>query len=74
MTTIKYRQLYYQKPGSDTRGIRPFLIAVLLLFLLPANLYPQQKHALLIGISDKILMLRGAVYMEQMTYENRFRA
>lgn len=52
MTTIKYRQLYYQKPSYDTNRIRPFLIAVLLLFLLPANLFAQQKHALLIGISD----------------------
>ena len=70
METIKNKQAFY----LDTRRIRPFLMVVLLLFLLPANLYPQQKHALLIGISDKILMLRGAVYMEQMTYENRFRA
>lgn len=52
MTTIKYRQLCYRKPCSDTRRIQPFLIAVLLLFLLPANLFAQQKHALLIGISD----------------------
>ena len=52
MTTIKYRQLCYRKPCSDTRRIQPFLIAVLLLFLLPSNLFAQQKHALLIGISD----------------------
>ena len=52
MTTIKYRQLYYQKPSYDTNRIRPFLIAVLLLFLLPSYLFAQQKHALLIGISD----------------------
>lgn len=52
MTTIKNRQLLYQKPSSDTRRIQPFLIAVLLLFLLPSNLFAQQKYALLIGISD----------------------
>lgn len=74
METIKNRQAFYQKPSSETRRIRSFLMVVLLLFLLPANLSAQQKHALLIGISDKILMLRGSVYMEQMTYENRFRA
>jgi len=78
MTTIKYRQLYYQKPSYDTNRIRPFLIAVLLLFLLPANLFAQQKHALLIGISDypqyKDSDASWSRIHGEKTYENRFRA
>ena len=52
MATIKNRQIFNQKPSSGHRVIRSFLMAVILLFLLPSNTFAQQKHALLIGISD----------------------
>ncbi len=52
MATIRNRQLFNQKSGYGPWVIHSFLMVVLLLFLLPSNLFAQQKHALLIGISD----------------------
>lgn len=49
MAIIKNRQFFYQKPSCDIRKIQPFLIGLVVLFLLPATLLAQQKHALLIS-------------------------